>query len=277
MALWSLLKKAAPAHTHFLGTWSHALLAVATLGLPLAFGTVPMIFGGLAAYGLGWIFLPDLPFFRRAIEAKEQAEARAKDDAGKATVAEARVFFEAKLQSAEQARWRRFQSNYEDLRGDFVQRGMDEESELLERLSHNFLLLLAAKVDIEAYNQSRPATAELERKRTKLEADIGSLNTRPNLLASEQRLVNSWQEQLGALDRQSEQNRQIEVSYRLTLSELERLELELANLKASLIAQPSEHLADRIGETLQEVTASQRVIRDVGISAPSRMDVLLGE
>lgn len=277
MGLWRLVKRAAPAHAHFLGTWSHAFWAAATLGVPLAVGTIPLIFGGLALYGLGLIFLPDLPPFRRSLEAKRAAAESAAQSAEKATVAEARAHFEAKLSDAEKSRWLRFQSNYSELRADFEQRGMDEERDLLERLSHNFLLLLAAKVDVERYNRSRPDAAALVSKRQRIERDIESLNTKPSVSESEQRLLNSWREQLDALDRQTEQNRQIEVSYRLTLSELDRLELELANLKASLIAQPSAQLADRIGATLQEVMASQRVIRDVGISSPSRMEALLRE
>ncbi len=277
MGIWRSVKRVAPAHIHFLGTWAHALLAAAAIGGPLAFGGATAIFAGLAIYGLGVIFLPDLPWFRRGMEKKRLAQEAAHETKSEATAAEARAFFETKLGSSERTRWERFQFNYNELVAEFSQRGMDEESELLERLRNNFLLLLAAKVDIERYERERPEAAALASKRQRLVRDIEALKAKASATASEERLVNSWREQLDALDRQAEQNRQIEVSYRLTQSELERLELELTNLKASLIAQPSAQLADRIGVTLQEVMASQRVIRDVGLSSPSRMDALLRE
>jgi hypothetical protein len=278
MGILRAVRKWAPAHVHYLGSWTHALIAFASLGAPLAWGSGASVFAGIAVYGLCLILLPDLPVFRRAMQAALEEKEQQALSRQRSVVAQARQHFEARLPAAESARWKRFQAAHEDLMQDFNRRGLAEEGRLLQRVSHNYLLLLSAKIDIEQFNLSRPGAADLDSRRKKLKSDLEAFKPRSdNLSDSEQRLVHSWQEQLIALDRKEEQHRNIDVSYRLTLSELERLELELANFKASLIAQPSAQLASRIGETLQEVNASQRVIRDVGLSSSGQMEVLLAD
>src|SRR4030095_14971470 len=46
----------------------HAALAVATLGLGFASGEPLYFIAGAAAYVVGWVFLPDLPFFCKWVE-----------------------------------------------------------------------------------------------------------------------------------------------------------------------------------------------------------------
>src|SRR4029434_5032161 len=59
---------------HFLKSPHHAALAVSTLGLGFARGQQLYFIAGAAAYVLGWVFLPDFPFFRKWVEKKEQAK-----------------------------------------------------------------------------------------------------------------------------------------------------------------------------------------------------------
>src|SRR4029434_4180731 len=59
---------------YFLKSPHHAALAVATLGLGFASGEPLYFIAGAAAYVVGWVFLPDFPFFRKWVEKKEQAQ-----------------------------------------------------------------------------------------------------------------------------------------------------------------------------------------------------------
>src|ERR1043165_1505899 len=68
-------------HAEFLKSPHHAVLALATLGLGFLSAQLLGLIVGLTAYVLGWIYLPDLPFFRRWVDhrhesAKTQAEAQ---------------------------------------------------------------------------------------------------------------------------------------------------------------------------------------------------------
>ena len=66
---------------YFLKSPHHAALAAATLGLGFASGEPLYFIVGAAAYVVGWVFLPDLPFFRKWV-GKKQAAANAAAAAG---------------------------------------------------------------------------------------------------------------------------------------------------------------------------------------------------
>src|SRR5687767_12935898 len=57
----------------------HAWLGLTTLGLGFLFGADRPLFLllGAAAYVLGWIYLPDLGFFRRAVDGRREASKQA--------------------------------------------------------------------------------------------------------------------------------------------------------------------------------------------------------
>ena len=74
MSFWSRILRALPYHAAFLGSLNHAWLALVTLGIGVAVATPLSLFLGVGAYGLGVIFLPDLPVFRRGVDEKRQGE-----------------------------------------------------------------------------------------------------------------------------------------------------------------------------------------------------------
>src|SRR5215831_5135787 len=64
-------------HAEFLKSPHHAALGLLTLGLGfLSAQILPLIVGG-TLYALGWIYLPDLPFFRRWVDRRREAARRA--------------------------------------------------------------------------------------------------------------------------------------------------------------------------------------------------------
>ena len=62
----------------FLGSPHHAAMAVATLGTGFATGEPLYFLAGAVAYVLGWVYLPDLPLFKRWLERKERHSAKQK-------------------------------------------------------------------------------------------------------------------------------------------------------------------------------------------------------
>jgi hypothetical protein len=66
-------------HREFLKSPQHAALGVLTLGLGFATGMMLPLIAGVTCYSLGWIYLPDLPFFRRWVDRRRDAAKRAEE------------------------------------------------------------------------------------------------------------------------------------------------------------------------------------------------------
>src|SRR6266700_7674548 len=64
-------------HREFLASPQHATLGVLTLGAGFMSGMLLPLIAGATFYTLGWIYLPDLPFFRRWVDRRYAAANRA--------------------------------------------------------------------------------------------------------------------------------------------------------------------------------------------------------
>src|SRR5947207_13402879 len=64
-------------HREFLKSPQHAALGLLTLGAGFASGMLLPLIAGATAYSLGWIYLPDLPFFQRWVDRRRDASKRA--------------------------------------------------------------------------------------------------------------------------------------------------------------------------------------------------------
>src|SRR5438309_11728670 len=64
-------------HREFLKSPQHAALGLLTLGAGFMSGMLLPLIAGATLYTLGWIYLPDLPFFRRWVDRRHEAARRA--------------------------------------------------------------------------------------------------------------------------------------------------------------------------------------------------------
>src|SRR5580765_5701343 len=60
----------------FLKSPYHAALGFLTLGAGFMSGMILPLIAGATVYTLGWIYLPDLPFFRRWVDRRREAAKR---------------------------------------------------------------------------------------------------------------------------------------------------------------------------------------------------------
>ena len=66
-------------HREFLKSPQHAALGLLTLGAGFMSGMMLPLIAGVTCYALGWIYLPDLPFFRRWVDRRRDAAKRAEE------------------------------------------------------------------------------------------------------------------------------------------------------------------------------------------------------
>src|SRR5438552_18063970 len=66
-------------HREFLPSPHHAGLALLTIGAGFMSGALLPLIAGVTCYTLGWIYLPDLPFFRRWVDRRRDAAKRGEE------------------------------------------------------------------------------------------------------------------------------------------------------------------------------------------------------
>lgn len=279
MSFWRRFLRGAPYHAAFLGSINHAWLALVTLGVGVAFATPAALFAGVAAYGLGVIFIPDLPLLRKGVDARRQSEVDALQQAELSSKAQVRTVLLQKLTPKARERWQAFYALCTELQGKLAESGgnslLPENS--LTKVADSHLLLLGMDADIRAYLGSAESPAQLDTRRETVRAEIAKLHKRPSLSAVEQRLLLSREETLKNLDQQAEQAHRMGLNLDLAQSELQRLESEVNSLRAELISTPANQLSSRLGETLAQVEASQRVLQEGGMVNTPDLNTLLGE
>ncbi len=269
----------APYHAHFLGSINHAWLALVTVGIGVGFATPLALALGLGAYGLGVLFLPEMGPFRRKYDEQRQAEIQARESVESSAKEKLRSTLLGKLTPKARSRRQTFSQLCQDLR---IKLGQAEVSVLmgedaLAKVEDSHLLLLAMDADIRDYLLTAEAPGEIGKKISAIEGDIAALRKKGQLSEVQQRLLMSKEETLKNLKQQLEQHERMSLNLELAQSELQRLESQIDSLKAELISQPASQLSGRLGETLIQVEASQRVLKEGGMVATPDLTTLLGE
>jgi len=279
MSLWQRLLRAAPYHANFLGSINHAWLALVTLGIGIAVATPLSVVASVAAYGLGVIFLPDLPVFRQGYDSKRLAEIAARQQEESSAKERVRATLLQKLSPKATARWQKFSAICTDLQAKLDAAESDSlmRESSLAKVADSHLLLLAMDADIRGYLASAESADDLNGRVEAMQAELNRLHQRTDLSDVEQRLVLSKEETIKNIRQQADQNKRMQLNLDLAQSELERLESQISSLKAELISTPASQLSNRLGETLIQVEASQRVLQEGGMVNAPDLNTLLGE
>ena len=205
----------------------HAWLALLTLG------------AGLAAYALGWIYLPDSRLFKNWLAARKQG-----DDGAKLRefLYQRRQIYDA-LRTSTRARYDSLAAEIESLQADFHrdprlnQEVIRQRSERLSNLAWTYLRLLHTGEMLDRFVETEDP-AELEGKIASMEKEIAAIA--PGSRAS---LAESMQSRLTSLRSRLEKRQGAEESRELTASEQERI-AELVKLFRA------DHLSNRDASSL---------------------------
>jgi hypothetical protein len=212
----------------------HAWLGLITLGAGLATVSTIGLVAGVAAYALGWIYLPDSRLFKNWLAARKQG-----DDGAKLRdfLYQRRQIYDA-LRSPVRARYDGLAAEIGELQEAFRRDPrlnaeiVRQRSERLSDLAWTYLRLLHTGEMLDHLIETEDP-AELERKITTMEKEVAAIQ--PGNKAG---LVESMQSRLESLKSRLEKRRSAEESRELTASEQERI-VELVKLFRA------DHLASR--------------------------------
>lgn len=256
----------------------HAWLALLTLGLGFATGTGLGLLAGTTLYLLGLVFVPDLAFFRRAIDARAQAATATEAAAQLAAFQKQQESLLANLSTGRRARYTQLVAVCRDIESASTEAQTTPELALdtrrkLDELTWTYLRMLNIEQSLEVYleterkEQVPSLVRTLEAETPPLAAEVESLKKitpRPAALDSKERLLTSRLERLASLRQRLTRIEQAQASHDLVRSEQERLVEQIKLLRADAVAaKNADTLTARIDLSIEHLAATNKWLSEL--------------
>src|SRR2546426_7376050 len=257
----------APPHYHreFLKSPQHAALGALTLGAGFISGMFLPLIAGATLYTLGWIYLPDLPFFRRWVDRRLEAAKRLAETQKVADFVQRRQTLVASLSPERRGRYTRLSQVCRDIEtasADNLLASADPSTDprlrKLDELMWTFLRLLGIEESLEQFLETERREdvpgllKDAEAEATKLQSEVDALKAKGNAgaLDARQRYLDSRRERLEVLRKRQQRIEQADQNLQLVVSEQERLEQQIKLIPADAVAtKNAETLTPRIDAT----------------------------
>ena len=260
----------------------HAALALVTLGGGFILGSsFPLaLVVGATAYVLGWIYLPDMPLFRRWVDKRGQAVQNAAAQAQVAKFIQQRDALIASLTSASRSHYESLAAVCRDIEAASADTPLtpdnpDEDPRLrkLDELMWTFLRLLSIEDSLKEFLETE-RREDLPGIVKSAEAEVGQLSAEFDdlkkkgasvaVLDPKERLLDSKLERLDVLHKRQERIGQAQSNLDLVISEEERLEQQVKLIRADAIASKNaDTLSARIDATVEHLDQTNKWISEM--------------
>jgi len=237
------------------------------------------LIAGATAYLLGWIYLPDLPWFRRWVDRRQEAAKRAAEAQKVAEFAQRRDALLGSLSAADRERYARLaqvcgaiESAGADNLLASAEAGGDPRLRKLDELMWTYLRLLSIEELLGQFLESegRENVPELlkaaEAEGGRLNGEIEALKAKGNtaLLDTKQRYLSSRRERLEVLRKRQERSEQARANLQLVVSEQDRLDQQIKLIRADAIAtKNAETLTARIDATVEHLDQTNKWLSEL--------------
>jgi hypothetical protein len=266
-------------HAEFLKSPHHAALALLTLGLGFLTAQVLGLIAGVTAYALGWIYLPDLPFFRRWVDGRHDAAKRAGETQKVAEFVQRRDALLRCLSPERRERYSQLAQVCRDIEtasADNLLASADPNTDprlrKLDELMWTYLRLLGIEQSLQQFLDTekrenvpailKDAEAEAARLNAELEA-LKAKGTDP-ALDTKQRYLGSRLERLEVLRKRVQRSEQAESNLALVVSEQDRLDQQIKLLRADAVAtKNAESLTARIDATVEHLDQTNKWLSEM--------------
>jgi chemotaxis protein histidine kinase CheA len=260
----------------------HAALALVTLGGGFILGSsFPLaLVLGATAYVLGWIYMPDMPFFRRWVDRRGQAVENAAAQAEVAKFVQQRDNLIASLTSASRSHYEALAAVCRDIESASADTPLspdnpDEDPRLrkLDELMWTFLRLLSIEDSLKEFLETerredvptivKNAEAEMAQLSAEFEA-LKKKGTSVAILDPKERLIDSKLERLDVLHKRQERIQQAQSNLELVISEEERLEQQVKLIRADTLASKNaDTLSARIDATVEHLDQTNKWLSEM--------------
>ncbi len=263
----------------FLKSPHHAAFGLLTLGLGFLSAQLLPLIAGATLYALGWIYLPDLPFFRRWVDGRRDSTKRAEDAV---TVADFVKRGEAVVSSRSpelRERYRRLVQVCRDIETasadnllTSADRSTDPRLRKLDELMWTYLRLLGIELSLEQFLETErrenvPALLqEAEAEAARLNGEVEALKAKGDCptLDSKQRYLGSRLERLEVLRKRCQRAEQAENNLQLVVAEQDRLDQQIKLIRADAVAtKNAETLTARIDATVEHLDQTNKWLSEL--------------
>jgi hypothetical protein len=266
-------------HREFLESPHHAALGLLTLGAGFMSGMALPLIAGATIYTLGWIYLPDLPFFRRWVDRRHEAAKRSADMLKVADFVRRRDTLIASLSTERRDRYFRLSQVCRDIEtasADNMLASADPTTDprlrKLDELMWTYLRLLGIEESLEQFldtekRENVPAVLkDAEAEATRLSTELDALKDKGDTGAFgiKQRYLSSRLERLDVLRKRQQRSEQADANLQLVVSEQERLDQQIKLIRADAVAtKNAETLTARIDATVEHLDQTNKWLSEM--------------
>ncbi len=263
----------------FLASPQHATLGLLTLGIGfLSANILGLILGG-TLYALGWIYLPDLGFFRRWVDRRAESVRRAAELQRVAAFVQRRDGLLNSISAARGSRYRLLSAVCRDIETASADSALavsssnaDPRLRKLDELMWTYLRLLGIEESLEQFLESERRDdlpnvlkeAEAEARRLTGELDTLKNAGKSGGLEIKQRYLGSRLERLEVLRKRQQRLDQAQENLALVVSEQERLDQQIKLIRADAFAtKNAEALTARIDATVEHLDQTNKWLSEL--------------
>lgn len=265
-------------HGEFLKSPHHAVLGLLTLGLGFLSATLLGLIAGVTAYVLGWIYLPDLPFFRRWVDRRHENAKRAAEAQKVMDFVQRRDALLRTLSPPRRERYARLSQVCRDIEtasADSLLTSADPATDprlrKLDELMFTFLRLLGIEESLEQFLETErredvpTLVKNAEAEATQLSAEVDGLKARNSpLLETKQRYLGSRLERLEVLRKRLQRSEQAQSNLALVVSEQDRLDQQIKLIRADAVAtKNAATLTARIDATVEHLDQTNKWLSEM--------------
>jgi hypothetical protein len=257
----------------------HVWMGLLTMGAGFILANPLALIVGTTAYALGWIYLPDMPLFKKWVNRRGETDRRA------AALAQVQEFLRRRetllsaLSSGRRSRYMELAAVCRDIESATGESTMAPENPAtdprlrkLDELMWTYLRLLGIEESLERFLETERreelplVVQEAEGEANLLSQEIDALKAKgaSNALDAKQRLLSSRLERLGVLRKRVERVNTAADNLALVRSEQERLVEQIKLVRADAVAaKNAETLTARIDATVEHLDQTNKWISEM--------------
>lgn len=266
-------------HGEFLRSPQHAALGLLTLGLGFVSASLLGLLAGATVYALGWVYLPDMPFFRRWVDRRHEAALRAEEMQKVADFVRRRDVLLNSLSPSRRQKYSQLAAVCHDIETASADNPLasadpatDPRLRKLDELMWTYLRLLGIEESLERFLETERRDdlpgmlKDAEAEANRLTAEVEGLKDKGDngVLGVRQRYLGSRLERLEVLRKRQQRLVQAQENLALVVAEQERLDQQIKLIRADAVAtKNADALSARIDATVEHLDQTNKWISEL--------------